>query len=61
MNQVPEIVCDVLFYLAGYVHYRTEDISLEAYKQLLMCQVQNHSAFSKKQSDVYNSEGWKED
>ena len=39
MNQVPEIVCDVLFYLSGYVHHRTEDISLEAYKQMLMCQV----------------------
>ena len=39
MNQVPEIVCDVLFYLSGYVHHRTSTMHQDMYKQLLMAQV----------------------
>ena len=37
INEVPEIVCDVLFYLSGYIHYRTDRISLEGYEKMLRC------------------------
>lgn len=39
MNQVPEIVCDVLFMLSGFSHYRTNQIDSDVYKEMLMCQV----------------------
>lgn len=39
MNEVPEIVCDILFYLSGFVHYRTDRISAETYHQMLRCQI----------------------
>jgi len=32
MNEVPEIVCDILYHLSGYVHYRTDRFSEEAYE-----------------------------
>ena len=35
MNVVPEIVCDVLGYLANYVHFRTDRLSKEAYEEML--------------------------
>ena len=38
MNKIPEIVCDILFYLSGYVHYRTDSMSEEAYRNILMGQ-----------------------
>ena len=35
MNQIPEVVCDVLCYLAKYYHYRSAEISLEVYSALM--------------------------
>ena len=39
MNEAPEIVCDLLYYMAGFVHYRTNFMSQESYAQMLHCQV----------------------
>lgn len=39
MNVVPEIICDILGYLAGYVHFRTNFMSREAYESMLNGQV----------------------
>ena len=38
MNEVPEIVCDILYHLSGYVHHRTNKFSYEAYEEMLRCQ-----------------------
>lgn len=38
MNEVPEIVCDVLFHLTGFVHYRTTRFSSEVYERFLLLQ-----------------------
>ena len=35
MNQVPEVVCDILCYMARYYHYRTTLVSFEAYTVLM--------------------------
>ena len=35
INQVPEVVCDVLCYLAKYYHYRTTEFSHENYRTLM--------------------------
>lgn len=42
MNEVPEIVCDILYHLARYVHYRTDRFSEKAYKEMLQCQHDNN-------------------
>ena len=39
MNVVPEIVCDILGYMASYTHYRTDHISKDAYDTMLKGQV----------------------
>lgn len=36
LNDIPEIVCDVLCYLTNYFHHRSDIISKEAYKNMLM-------------------------
>ena len=43
MNQVPEIICDLLYYLSGYVHYRTDLISKDVYQKMLIAQINNTS------------------
>ena len=35
MNEIPEIVCDILYYLSGFVHYRTNRFSQEVYEKFL--------------------------
>ena len=37
LNEVPEVICDLLFYLTGYMHHKTDLISEEAYNKLLTC------------------------
>ena len=59
MNQAPEIVCEVIYYLSGFLHHRTDQVSYDAYKEVMRCQVNNISVASKQQVDNYNSEGWK--
>lgn len=61
MNQIPEIVCDVLYYLSGYVHYRTDRFSEKTYKKMLHCQNQHIKPMSSQQSTIYDEEGWKHD
>lgn len=40
MNVVPEIVCDILCYMASYVHFRgTGSVSRDAYESMLNFQV----------------------
>ena len=39
MNVVPEIICDILGYLANYIHFRTDVVSREAYESLLQGQI----------------------
>ena len=58
MNHVPEIVCDVLYYLSGYIHHRTEDISKDVYTKMLKAQIANKSVASQEQIDNYNNDGW---
>ena len=31
-NEAPELICDVLFYLSGFVHFRTEQMEPEVYE-----------------------------
>eukprot|EP00353_Schmidingerella_taraikaensis_P016599 CAMPEP_0185613668 /NCGR_PEP_ID=MMETSP0436-20130131/28118_1 /TAXON_ID=626734 ORGANISM="Favella taraikaensis, Strain Fe Narragansett Bay" /NCGR_SAMPLE_ID=MMETSP0436 /ASSEMBLY_ACC=CAM_ASM_000390 /LENGTH=98 /DNA_ID=CAMNT_0028247853 /DNA_START=610 /DNA_END=906 /DNA_ORIENTATION=+ len=61
MNEVPELVCDLLFYMSGYVHFRTNRFSQEGYEQILRCQLQNINVMSKEQMTNYNNDGWKHD
>ena len=35
LNVVPEIICDILGYMANYVHYRTSKLTREAYESSL--------------------------
>ena len=58
MNQVPEIVCDVLYYLSGYVHHRTEEIPKDVYTKMLQAQIDNVSTASQEQIDNYYNDGW---
>ena len=37
-NDIPEIVCHVIFSLSGYAHHRSNNFTLEQYKKLLMSQ-----------------------
>ena len=46
MNHVPEIVCDVLYYLSGYVHHRTDEIPKDVYTKMLKAQIENVSTAS---------------
>ena len=39
MNVVPEIVCDILGYMADYVHYRTHKMNRDLYENMLHFQV----------------------
>ena len=61
MNQVPEIVCDLLFYLSGYIHHRTDEIPKDVYTKMLKAQILNVPVATQEQIDNYNSEGWKHD
>ena len=49
MNESPEIVNDILYYLSGYVHHRTNLVSYEDYKKILKGQVQNESIQTQEQ------------
>ena len=40
MNVVPEIICDILAYIASYIHHRTDSLGKEAYTSMLTGQVQ---------------------
>ena len=35
INVVPEIVCDILCYMANYFHYRTDTFGRDAYEKML--------------------------
>lgn len=61
MNQVPELICDILYYMSGFIHYRTDQMSAEAYKHLLTSQVSNTQVNSNQQNFIYETEGWKHD
>lgn len=37
-NDVPEIVCDIFYYLANYSHYRTGYLNKDTYERLLNAQ-----------------------
>jgi len=39
LNDVPEIVCDILCYLARYFHYRTSQMTERIYQKALISQV----------------------
>lgn len=39
LNEVPEIVCDVLYYLSGYVHFRSKIMNAQLYEKMLRCQI----------------------
>lgn len=58
---MPEIVADVIFALSGYAHHRSNNLTTEQYKQMLIGQNTNTSIASKKQVDNYQEEGWKYD
>ena len=58
---MPEIVCDLLFYLSGYVHHRTDEIPKDVYKKMLIAQIDNVSVASQEQIDNFNNDGWKYD
>ena len=45
---MPEIVCDILYYLANYVHYRTDQITRSAYEKMLASQVEDTKVETKK-------------
>ena len=40
-NDVPEIVCDIFYYLAHYSHYRTGYLNRDTYERLLNAQHEN--------------------
>ena len=61
MNEAPEIVCDVLFYLSAYVHHRTNHMPYETYKNVLFSQVQNTDIRTKEQIQCYKDFGWQSD
>lgn len=61
INESPEIVNDVLFFLSGYVHHRTNLVSYETYKTILQGQVSNSSIQTKEQISNYQEDGWKYD
>ena len=58
-NQVPEVICDLLFALTGYVHHRTDSFTMESYKKMLLAQNKNTSIATKQQLDNYAEDGWK--
>ena len=59
MNQIPEVVCDILCYLAKYHHYRTKLISYETYEVLMDAQMQSKSVATLQQKRSIEEEGWK--
>ena len=61
MNEAPEVICDLLFYMSGFIHYRTDQIDQEVYEQMLRCQVSNIEPKSKEQMKNIQKGGWKED
>ena len=61
MNMAPEIVCEVLYYLCGYVHHRTSSISIDTYKDIMMAQIDERDVATKAQLDHYEREGWMQD
>ena len=58
MNQVPEIVCDILYYLSGYIHHRTDQIPKDVYTKMLKAQIENVSTATQEHIDNYNNDGW---
>ena len=61
MNEAPEIVCDVLYYLTGFVHYRTDQFSREVYEKFLRQQNLRQGEISQEQEARYNEDGWRHD
>lgn len=60
-NEVPEVVCDLLFYLSGYVHHRSDIFTEDAYRQLLVKQMDDISIASEIQKAKYQQLGWQYD
>ena len=58
LNVVPEIICDILGYMANYVHYRTSKLTREAYESSLHFQVQKIEAMNEQQKGNFDREGW---
>ena len=61
MNEVPEIVSHVIFNLSGYAHHRSNNLTMEQYRKLLMGQRDDQSIESEMQVQNYEREGWKFD
>lgn len=59
MNQIPEIVCEILCYLAKFYHYRTNKITPGAYRILMNSTLANKSAADVEQQRQIDEEGWR--
>ena len=61
MNEVPEIVSHVIFNLSGYAHHRTNNLTMEQYRKLLMGQRDDQTIETETQVQIYEHDGWKHD
>lgn len=61
MNGIPEIVCEIIFVLSGYLHHRTDFMTYDTYKQMMIGQIEDRNVASVAQTETYNKVGWKED
>ena len=51
-NQIPEIVCEILCYLANYYHYYTPLCAYKTYKSLMDAQIKDKSVASAEQAKL---------
>lgn len=61
MNGAPEIVCEIIYHLSGYLHHRTDFMTYDTYKQMMIGQLEDRNIASSSQKDIYSKVGWKED
>lgn len=61
MNGVPEIVSEIIFLLSGYLHHRTDTMSYDTYRELMLGQIEDRNVASTVQQANYAKDGWKED
>jgi hypothetical protein len=59
LNLIPEIVCEVLCYLSGYVHHRNDQISHAVYSRKLVTQINGGSLATDEMKENYEKDGWR--
>lgn len=58
LNVIPEILCDILFYMCGYVHYRADKLTKDVYTHMLTGQILHIPVSSHEQLTNMENGGW---